>query len=95
MASPVYTLLEMVWTLASNSVTTMIDVLTLFNRFIVEMLGVSSSLGGAYGIVASLAIIAIVGYFIARFIMGAEKTIIILIIVGLILLWLLVLGVSG
>lgn len=95
MSSPVYTLLEMVWTLTSNSVTTIIDVLVLFNRFITEMLGVSSSLGGPYGLAASVLIIAVVGYFIARFIMGAEKTIIVLIIVGLILLWLMVLGMTG
>lgn len=94
MASPVYTLLEMVWALASNSVTTIIEVLSLFSRFINELMGMSSA-GGPIGIVASVAIIAIVGFFIAKFIMGAQKTIIILIIVGLILLWLLVLGVAG
>ncbi len=94
MASPVYTLLEMVWALTSNSVTTIIELITLFSRFINELFSISAA-GGPIGIMASVAIIAIVGFFIARFIMGAQKTIIILIIVGLILLWLLVLGVAG
>lgn len=94
MASPIWTLLEMVWMLASNSVTTILDLMALFSRLIGE-LGMVSSAGGIYGTVASIAIIAIVGYMIARFIMGAEKTIIILIILGLILLWIVVLSSLG
>jgi hypothetical protein len=94
MASPIWTLLEMVWMLASNSVTTVLDLMVLFSRLIGE-LGMVSSSGGIYGTVASIAIIAIVGYMIAKFIMGAEKTIIILIILGLILLWIVVLSSLG
>jgi hypothetical protein len=89
--APLFTVLEMIWLVVRNTMETTFSLLVLFSRLIGE-LGFVSDVGGSGGFLLSLIIIAAVGFGISKFVFGAEKTVVLLVIVGLIILWIIVLA---
>jgi len=89
--SPVAVILEMISFLVQNTAKTMGGIIGLFGDLL-GSLGVVSEVGGPLGFGLSVAILAVVGLFIAKILFGGGKKLIILIPVGIILVYLLVLG---
>lgn len=90
--APLTIVFEMVATIISNTIGTLGKISGLFGKLL-ESLGVVSTYGGTIGLVVSVLVLAIVGYFLAKFFLGSGKTIIILTIVGLVLFFLAVMGI--
>ncbi len=78
----------MVDLLIGNTVETLLTIGELFAQ-LVNQLGFVSVTAGTGGLVVSVAILAVVMFFIGKFVMSSAKTLIILFIIGFIVLFLM------
>jgi hypothetical protein len=89
--SPLSVIFQMVRLLIENTVSTFQGIFGLFGRLL-ESLGFISSAWGPAGFLVSVAVVGVVGFFIAKLLLGAGKKLIFLFIVGIILAYMLVLS---
>jgi len=86
------TLLDMILLIFSNTLKTVIDLIGLFGEFVGELV-TTSVLGGFWGLLIAVIIIVIVVVLLGKFIFGAGKTIIVVSIIGLIILYLILMSI--
>jgi len=89
--SPLGIVLQMVAVLVDSIVDTFEKIILLFTKLLVT-LGFVSEIGGPIAFVISVVILGLVGFFLARLFFGEGKKLLILIPLGMILLYLLLLG---
>jgi hypothetical protein len=86
---PLFVILDMIQLVLGNAVSTLIDLFGMAGRLLGSLLLVSA-VGGTLGIVLAVIVLAVAGFFLAKFFMGSMRTIILLIVsVFLIMLFLL------
>lgn len=83
-ASPIGTILEMIWTLISSTVSTTGKLGSLFFE-LTGQLGSVSTLGPAGFLLAGIVLVAVI-FFLAKFVLGAGKNLLILLIVGFLIM---------
>jgi ABC-type glycerol-3-phosphate transport system permease component len=76
------TILEMIHTVITNTMGLLQQLFQLFYKLLVS-LGFVSVVGGTAGVLLSVIILALVGYFLAKFVIGTGKGILLLFLVGL------------
>lgn len=81
-------ILEMIFTLVSNSASTIQSLFGLFLNLLNSLSIVSSS--GLWGFILAALILGIVLFFLAKFFSNSVKIVLILLVLGLIILWILV-----
>lgn len=89
--APLTIILEMIGTILSNTINTLVKITALFGNLL-GSLGFISIYGGLVGLGISIIVLAVMGYFFAKFFLGSGKTIIILTMLGLVLIFLFILG---
>lgn len=89
--SPVSIILQMVNFLIETTIRTFQGIFGLFGSLL-ESLGVVSEVGGPLGFGVSVVVIGVVGFFIAKILFGAGKKLILLVLIGIILVYILILG---
>jgi len=89
--SPVSIILQMVNFLIETTIRTFQGIFSLFGNLL-ESLGVVSEVGGPLGFGVSVVVIGVVGFFIAKILFGAGKKLILLVLIGIILVYILILG---
>lgn len=89
--APLAIVLEMVTTLIEDLFTTLGKIIGLFQNLLASV-GIVSSVGGPVGFVIAVAVVAVVGYFIGKMVLGAGARLLILVPIGMVLAFLLVLG---
>jgi len=82
--APAFTILEMIWTLISSSVATIGRLAGLFSELFTQM-GVVSSAGPGAWIIAGV-ILLVVAFFLLKFVIGAGKNLLMLVVLGFLLL---------
>lgn len=90
MDAPLAIILEMVRTVLVNTINTLGSLFGLFGSLLGSLVGIGGT--GGVGFVVAILVLALVLFFLGKFILGSWKTIAILFIVGLIIIWLLVAG---
>ena len=93
MDSPLGIILEMILTVISNTINTLVMVFNLFINLI-ESLGFVTKIGGLPLFIASIIIISFMIYLLGKFFFSAGKQIIILFIVGVIIVWIVILSIA-
>lgn len=83
-ASPIVTIMEMIWTLISSTVSTSAKLGSLFLELLGQ-LGFVSTLGPAGWIMAGIVLVVIV-FFLAKFAIGAGKNLLVLLTIGFLIL---------
>ena len=89
--STISILQDMVSLLITNTAGTFQDIFSLFGELLLSA-GVAAEVGGPLGFGLSLAIVILVGYFLARFFLNGGKMLIFLFLAGLGLLYIAILG---
>jgi len=89
--SPLLIILNMIILVITNTIGTVVKLFAYFFDLL-KSLGFVSTIGGPFVFLLSVVIIGLVGFFLLKFIFGAGKGIILLIIVGIILLWIIILS---
>lgn len=89
--APLQIILEMVNTIIASTIMTFERIFALFGS-LMESLGVVSSVGGPAGFAVSVLVIGIVGFFLLKFVFGVGKKLILLVIVGIVLMYVILLG---
>ena len=90
-SSPVSIILEMVTLLIRDILNTFQGIFRLFGSLL-ESLGIVTAEGGTIGFLASLLILGVVGFFLARFLFGGAFRLILLFVVGIVLAYILILA---
>jgi hypothetical protein len=90
---PLIIILEMILLVIENVLGTMFSLLGLLGQLIGSLLLVSYA-GGSLGIFLAFAVLALAGFFLAKFFFGSVKTVILLIIAGFFVLVFIVWGLS-
>ena len=90
--SPFEIVFQMIQVLVTNTVSTLIRIVELFGS-LVSSLGVASETGGPIVFIGSIALVSVVGFFIAKIVFGGGKRLLILIPLGIILFYLIILGI--
>lgn len=75
------TIFQMIQMLISNSITTMGQLMTLFEKLLLQ-LGFITQVGGPVGLAVALIVLALVVFFLGRYVMGVGRGIVILFILG-------------
>lgn len=89
--SPLSIIANMVAMLVNNTIDTLMAIINMFGDLLAS-LGFVSEVGGPLGFVVSIIIIAVVGYFVARIVIGSGKKLIIMLIIAIVLIYVLVLS---
>jgi hypothetical protein len=93
MAEPVaWILYEMIALIIENTIGTLISLLRLFSQFTASLGIVMGS--GFSGFVLGFIILGVVCFLLAKFVFSSGKTILILVVAGIVLLFLIYLGAS-
>ena len=91
---PLFVILEMIQLVLGNAVSTLVDLFGIAARLLGSLLLVSAA-GGTLGFVLAVIVLAIAGFFLAKFFIGSVKTIILLAVAFLLIVLLLVWGYSS
>lgn len=89
--APVNIIFDMIVLILDNTIGTLLSVFTLFGDLFASMLGVSQ-VGGTLGIILFFGILALVGFLVFKFLVGALKTIGLLILAGVALIAFIAIG---
>jgi hypothetical protein len=84
-------IIQMISLLFTNTASTFVGIIRLFGQLL-ESAGLTSEVGGFLGFAVSVLVVGVVGYFIAKILFRSGKLMIILFIIGLVLVYLLLLG---
>ncbi len=84
-------LLEMIFVLLDNTIGTLQSLFVLFQDFFGGMMGISE-IGGMPTFIFSVIIIGLVVFFLAKFFFKSAKTILLLIVVGIVMVAVLFMG---
>ncbi|MFH0956653.1 MAG: hypothetical protein V1813_02200 [Candidatus Aenigmatarchaeota archaeon] len=88
-----YVLLDIIKMMAESTVGTMVNLLGMAERLL-SALSFLTTGGGLLGIGVALAVIAVVGFLTAKFLLGSVKTLMKLAFVGILIIGLIILGYS-
>lgn len=91
--SPLVIIIEMIRLLIDNTIRTVLDLIGMFLNLL-GSLGFISAIGGIGVLILAVIIIAVVVYFLGKFVFGAGKGIIFLFIAGVIVAAILLLGLA-
>ena len=91
MASPLEIVLEMIMAIVQETITLLVRLFTLYGQLF-QSVGVASNVGGPVGFLASMGLLAGVGYFVGKMILGGGKKLITLVVLGMIITFLIIAG---
>ncbi|MBI4181752.1 MAG: hypothetical protein HY520_02185 [Candidatus Aenigmarchaeota archaeon] len=89
--APLAIVLEMVAVLLESILDSFFRIMALYGSLL-ESLGLAAEVGGPLGLAVSVAVLGLVGFFVARMAFGEAKKFLLLFVAGAILAYLLILG---
>ena len=90
---PLFIILEMIQLLLDNVLNTMLSLFGLLAELLGSLL-VVIGVGGALGMFLAVIILAVVGFFMAKFFFGSMKTVVLLVVAGFLIIAFLLWGFS-
>ncbi len=91
---PLFIILEMIQLLLENVLGTMLSLFGLLGELLGSLL-VVIGVGGTLGLFLAVAILAVVGFFMAKFFFGSMKTVALLVMAGFLIIAFLLWGFSA
>ena len=91
---PLVIIFEMIIFLIRNSFTTVLELFSLFGRFI-GSLALMTSAGGGLGIILAVILLAVIGLFAVKFFFGSAKRVFLLGLAGIAIILFILLGLSA